>query len=144
MPQAVSGSSGSYPTNTSKSVARSVTVRAIGPSEPLISGQPSNMPLRLTRPAVGLIPASEFQVDGRRIDANPSSPTATVAKFAARPAPGPPDEPPTVRSNAYGFRVNPNSEPKVSPPPSSPRVALPKMIAPAFLSLSVTKASRSG
>src|ERR1700758_508186 len=144
MPKAVSGSSGSYPTNTSNSVAKSVTVRAIGPSEPLISGQPSYMPPRLTKPAVGLIPTTEFQVDGRRIDANPSSPTATVAKFAARPAPGPPDDPPAVRSSAYGFRVKPNSDPNVSPPPSSPSVALASMIAPAFLSFSVTKASRSG
>src|SRR2546425_8580798 len=65
MPRAVSGSSGSYPTITSRSFARSVTVRAIGPSDPLISGQPSNMPPRLTSPAVGLIPTTEFQVDGR-------------------------------------------------------------------------------
>src|SRR6267378_1818053 len=137
-------SSGSYPTSTSNSLARSVTVRAIGPSEPLISGQPSYMPLRLTRPAVGLIPTTEFQVDGRRIDAKPSSPTATVAKFAARPAPGPPDDPPAVRSRPYGFRVNPKRDPNVSPPPSSPRVPLAKMIAPAFLSFSVTKASLSG
>src|SRR5260370_35229281 len=117
---------------TSRSLARSVTVRRIGPRVPVISGHPSNIPLRLTSPAVGLIPTREFQVDGRRIDAKPSSPTATVAKFAARPAPGPPEEPPDVRSNAYGFRVNPKRDPNVSPPPSSPRVPLPRMIAPAF------------
>src|SRR5207237_10797641 len=106
---------------TSRSLARSVTVRAIGPRDPVISGHPSYMPLRLTKPAVGLIPTTEFQVDGRRIDAKPSSPTATVAKFAVRLAPGPPDDPPTVRSSAYGFRVTPQREPSLSPPPSPPR-----------------------
>src|ERR1700674_5088893 len=96
---------------TSRSLATTVTVRAIGPRVPLISGQPSNMPLRLTRPAVGRIPTTEFQVDGRRMEAKPSSPTATVAKFAESAAPGPPEEPPAVRSRAYGFRVEPKSEP---------------------------------
>src|SRR6266852_9193779 len=99
---------------TSRSRATSVTVRAIGPREPVSYGQPSYMPLRLTRPAVGLIPTIEFQVDGRRIDAKPSSPTATVAKFAVTLAPGPPEEPPTVRSRSKGFRVEPNREPNVS------------------------------
>src|SRR3989442_9063775 len=99
MPRAVSGSSVSYRAITSRSLARSVTVRPIGPREQVPSGPPSNIPPRLTRPAVGLIPTTEFQVDGRRIDANPSSPTAIVAKFAERPAPDPPDEPPAVRSN---------------------------------------------
>src|SRR6202049_3741929 len=117
-----SGSSESYTTMTSRSLATSVTVRAIGPREPFSSGQPSNMPLRLTMPAVGRIPTTEFQVDGRRIEAKPSSPTAIVAKFADRPAPDPPDEPPAVRSSPNGFRVEPNREPCVSPPPNSPRV----------------------
>src|SRR5207247_495224 len=128
----------------SRSFARSGTLRAIGPREPVTSGQPSYIPLRLTRPAVGLMPTTEFQVDGRRIDAKPSSPTAIVEKFADSPAPDPPDDPPTVRSSAYGFRVDPNREPCVSPPPSSPSVVFPRMIAPAFLNFSATKESRSG
>ena len=41
------------------------------------------------------------------------------------------------------MRVEPNSEPCVSPAPSSPSVALPRKIAPAFLSLATTKPSRS-
>ena len=40
---------------TSKSFAKSVTVRAIGPSEPLTEGQPAYTPERLTKPAVGRI-----------------------------------------------------------------------------------------
>jgi hypothetical protein len=59
-----------------------------------------NIPVWLTRPAVGRIPTMEFQVEGRRIEAKPSSPTAMVEKFAATLAPGPPEEPPTVRSRA--------------------------------------------
>src|SRR6185312_13528558 len=124
---------------TSRSLARSVTGRAIGPREPCIDGQPANTPLRLTRPAVGRMPATQFHVDGRRIDAKPSWPTATVQKFADTLAPEPPEEPPAVRAKSYGFLVEPKREPWVSPPPSSPRVALARITAPAFLSLSTTK-----
>src|ERR1044072_2247817 len=88
---------------TSRSLARSVTVRAIGPREPCTDGQPANTPLRLTRPAVGRMPATQFHVDGRRIDAKPSWPTATVQKFADTEAAEPPEEPPTVRSTSYGL-----------------------------------------
>jgi hypothetical protein len=42
----------------------------------------------------------QFQVDGLRIDANPSCPTATVEKFAETLAAEPPEEPPAVRSSA--------------------------------------------
>src|SRR5215470_13543843 len=108
---------------TSNSFARSSTVRAIGPREPKTSGQQPKTPPRLTSPAEGRIPAMEFQVDGLRIEAKPSWPTATVEKFAETDAAEPPDEPPTVRSVSYGFRVEPKSEPWVSPPPNSPNVA---------------------
>src|SRR6266404_8208523 len=96
---------------TSNRVARSLTVRAMGPRQPATDGHPAYTPPRLTRPAVGRIPAIEFQVDGRRIDAKPSCPTATVQKFAATLAAEPPDEPPAVRSKSLGFRVEPNREP---------------------------------
>src|SRR6266850_3224836 len=129
---------------TSRSLARSVTLRAIGPREPKISGQQPYTPPRLTKPAEGRMPAMPFHVDGRRIDANPSCPTATVEKFAETDAAEPPDDPPTVRSTSYGLRVEPKSEPWVSPPPNSPRVALPKITAPALRSFSATKESRSG
>src|SRR5205807_7928372 len=120
------------------------TLRAMGPSEPTSEGQPPYTPLRLTSPAVGRIPTRLFQVDGRRMEASPSWPTATVAKLALMLAPGPPDDPPTVRSRSYGLRVTPNREPKVSPAANSARVALPRMIAPAAFSFSTTKASRVG
>src|SRR6266446_7565018 len=100
---------------TSSSFATSVTVFAIGPSWPTGDGHPAHMPERVTRPGVGRMPTTLFQVDGRRMDAKPSSPIATAPKFALTPAPGPPEEPPTVRSGSYGLRVTPNSEPYVSP-----------------------------
>ena len=47
----------------------SPTVRAMGPSEPVMSGQPSYTPPRLTSPGVGRMPATQFQVEGRRMEA---------------------------------------------------------------------------
>ena len=70
MEYAVSGSSGSYPTMMSSNFARSVTVRAMGPKEPWTDGHPAYTPPRLTRPAVGRIPTMQFQVAGRRMDAD--------------------------------------------------------------------------
>src|ERR1051325_4017761 len=129
---------------TSRSVARSLTVRAIGPSEPAFCGQPEYTRARLTSQALVRIPARQVHVDGRRIDASPSCPMPRAARFAETLAADPPDEPPTVRSSAYGFFVEPKSEPCVSPPPSSPRVDFPRMIAPAFFNFSTTNASLSG
>src|SRR3989442_14299584 len=102
------------------------------------------MPLRLTRPGVGRKLTTSFQAPGRRMDANVSSPIATVEKFAVVAHPEPPDEPPTVRSRSYGLREAPNIEPKVSPAAYSLNVVLPRMIAPAFFSRSITNASRVG
>src|SRR5215813_5163890 len=95
----------------SSSMARSRTVRAIGPSAPITVGQLPKTPQRLTKPAVARIPAIEFQVDGLRMDARPSWPMPAVAKFAETLAAEPPEEPPTVRSSAYGLRVDPKREP---------------------------------
>jgi hypothetical protein len=47
------------------------------------------MPLRDTRPGLGRIPTTLFHVEGRRIDAKPSSPIATAPRFALTPAPEP-------------------------------------------------------
>ena len=40
-------------------------------------------PARLVRPTVGLIPTTEFWLEGHRIDPSVSDPNATVTKFAA-------------------------------------------------------------
>ena len=58
------------------------------------------MPLRLTKPGVGRNETIALNVAGRRIDASVSSPSASVARFAASAPPEPPDEPPTVRSRS--------------------------------------------
>src|SRR5689334_9156737 len=128
----------------SSSLAKSATVRAMGPDEPIGDGYPSYIPLRLTRPGVGLIPTTSFQVEGRRIDAKVSSPIARVERFALRHAAEPPDEPPVVRSRSYGLRLTPKRDPYASPPPNSPSVVLPRMIAPAFLNFATTKESSGG
>ena len=49
---------------------------------------------------VGRMPATPFQIDGRRIEAKPSCPTETAQKLADTLAPEPPDEPPAVRSRS--------------------------------------------
>src|ERR1700674_2078684 len=95
----------------SRSLAKSLTVRAIGPICATGDGYPSHMPLRLTKPGVGLSDTTAFQVAGLRIDARVSSPMASGEKFAASAAAEPPDDPPTVRSRSYGLRVMPNIEP---------------------------------
>src|SRR5438552_16383978 len=95
------------------------------------------MPVRLTRPGVGRIDTTEFQAPGRRMEAKPSSPTATVEKLTFNAAPDPPDEPRTVRSRSYALRVTPKSEPKVSPPANSLRVGSRRMIAPALGSMAM-------
>ena len=69
---------------------------------------------------------------------------ATAPKLDEMLAPDPPEEPPTVLAGSYGFLVEPNNEPWVSPRPISPRVDLPMITAPAFLNCSVTKESLSG
>src|SRR6266581_3047148 len=102
------------------------------------------MPLRLTTPGVGRKLTTSFHAPGRRIEANVSSPIATVEKFAVVAHPDPPDEPPTVRSRSYGLRETPNIDPNVSPAAYSLSVVLPRMIAPALFTCSITKASRVG
>ena len=68
---------------TSSSLARSVTVRAIGPIWPVGDGYPPHTPDLVTRPGVGRMPTMLFHVLGRRIEANPSCPIATVPKVRA-------------------------------------------------------------
>src|ERR1044072_4850163 len=91
----------------SSSLARSVTVRVIGPICAVGTGWPSHIPLRLMRPGVARMPASAPQAAGRLSEELVSSPSASSPKFAASAPPDPPEEPPTVRSGAYGLREYP-------------------------------------
>src|SRR6266851_8267237 len=65
------------------------------------------MPLRLTRPTVGLIPAKPFEDDGQTMEPSVSVPMAAAQRFAETPAPEPELEPQGLRSSAYGFLVRP-------------------------------------
>ena len=58
------------------------------------------MPLRLTKPTVGLIPASPFEDDGQTMEPSVSVPIPTAHKFPDMPAPVPELEPQGLRSRA--------------------------------------------
>src|SRR6266851_4106814 len=108
------------------------------------------MPLRLTRPTVGLIPAKPFEDDGQTMEPSVSVPMAAAQRFAETPAPEPELEPQGLRSSAYGFLVRP-------PRPLHPlvewlqrmlahslRLVLPRMTAPAARNLCATQESFGG
>src|SRR5262245_39294568 len=65
------------------------------------------MPLRLTRPIVGLMPTSELLFDGDTIEPSVSVPIAAAARFAPTAGPEPELDPAGLRSSAYGFLVWP-------------------------------------
>src|ERR1022692_3831610 len=108
------------------------------------------MPLRLTRPTVGLKPAIPFDDAGQTMDPSVSVPMAAAQRFADTPAPEPELEPQGLRSSAYGFFVRP-------PRPLHPlvewlermlahslRLVLPRITAPAARSFSATNESFDG
>src|SRR4051812_23391344 len=63
------------------------------------------MPLRLSRPWVGLRPTIPLAEEGPRIDPPVSVPIPNWAKAAAMAEPVPPLEPDGVRWRSWGFRV---------------------------------------
>ena len=105
------------------------------------------MPVRLTRPRVGLIPTTPQALDGETIDPSVSVPTARGAKPADRPAADPELDPDGLRSSAYGFAA---WRPSVDQPLTervdrkfahSDRLALATMTAPAARSRETMNAS---
>src|SRR5579864_1409085 len=130
-------------------MAASRTVRHIGPAPSWLC-EIGIIPLRLTRPTVGLIPASPFDEDGQTMEPSVSVPIPMAARFAEIPAPVPELEPQALRSSAYGFFVRP-------PRPLHPlvewlerilahslRLVLPRITAPAERSLCATNESFGG
>src|SRR5579872_6680935 len=108
------------------------------------------MPLRLTSPTVGLIPAIPFEEEGQTIEPSVSVPMAAAQRFAETAAPDPELDPQGFRLSAQGFFVRP-------PRPLHPlvewlerilahslRLVLPRMTAPAARSLAATILSFSG
>src|SRR6516165_7954443 len=100
----MAGSSGSRATIAASTTAASATVRAIGPAVSWLCAM-GTMPVRLTRPRVGLMPTTELVFEGETIEPSVSVPIATAQRLAATAAPEPELEPDGFRSRAYGFRV---------------------------------------
>jgi hypothetical protein len=73
-------------------IAASVTVRAIGPAVSC-ECDIGIIPLRETRPTVGLIPTTPFVTDGQMIEPFVSVPTAAAHRFAETDTPEPELEP---------------------------------------------------
>src|SRR5580692_5650783 len=124
----------------------SESATAIGPAVSW-TGESGTMPVRLTRPAVGLMPTTPQALDGETIEPSVSVPTASGAKPADRPAAEPELEPDGLRSSAYGLAVWP---PSVDQPlvervdrklAHSDMLALARMIAPAARSRETMNAS---
>src|SRR5215467_2952167 len=105
------------------------------------------MPAPLTRPRVGLMPASPHADDGQTTEPSVSVPTPTAARFAAMAAPVPELDPHGLRSSTYGLCVCP-------PRPLHPlvecverkfahslKLVLPRITAPALRNRSATQAS---
>src|SRR6201996_534335 len=108
------------------------------------------IPARDTRPTVGLIPTRPLALLGHTIEPSVSVPTAATARSAAMAAPDPELEPQGLRFRAYGLRVCPprplqpleeRAERKLA---HSLKLVLPRISAPAALSLPTMKASRAG
>src|SRR5580704_11337172 len=105
------------------------------------------MPLRLTRPSVGLMPTTPQAAAGDTIEPSVSVPTASGASPAATATAEPELEPDGLRPVPCGFTAWP---PSVLSPlldgadlkfAHSDRFALPRMIAPAARSRPTRKAS---
>src|SRR4029077_1027340 len=135
--------------STPSRIAASVTVRAIGPAVSWLCAI-GMMPIRLTRPSVGLMPTSDMLFAGETIDPSVSVPTATAQRFADVAAADPELDPDGLRSRTYGFFVSP-------PRPLQPdvecvdrkfahslRFVLPRMTAPASRSRWTMNASFGG
>src|SRR3954447_10751828 len=86
--------------------AASATVRVIGPAVSWLWAI-GTIPLRLTRPSVGLMPTSPLLFDGDTIEPSVSVPMAAAARLAAIAAPEPELEPDGLGASAYGFFVCP-------------------------------------
>ena len=95
----LAGSAGSGPVSAPSRMAASRTVRAMGPAVSWVL-EMGMMPLRLSRPTVGLRPTKPFTEDGDTTEPSVSVPMATAHRLAATAAPEPELEPLVERSRA--------------------------------------------
>src|SRR4051794_6356269 len=134
---------------TVSNAAASATVRHIGPAVSWLCAI-GIIPVRGTRPRVGLIPTMPHVDEGQITEPSVSVPTPIAARLAAIAAPVPDDEPHGLRSSMYGLCVCP-------PRPDQPleecserkfahslRFVLPSNTAPAARSCCTTKESCFG
>src|SRR5205085_12397118 len=98
------------------------------------------MPVRLTRPKVGLSPTRPHRLAGMRIEPPVSLPNAATHSPPATAAPEPPLDPPGTRLMSHGLRVGGQIVPQAN---SWVRV-LPIRIAPAARSRAAADESTSG
>src|SRR5947209_4139355 len=94
------------PVSAPSRIAASRTVRHIAPALSWV-WEIGMMPLRLTRPTVGLMPTRPFEEDGHTMEPSVSVPMPMAARFAEMPAPVPELDPQGLRSRAEGFLVRP-------------------------------------
>src|SRR5690349_9392126 len=130
-----------------RSAAASATVRAIGPAVSWWC-EIGMMPLRLTRPTVGLRPTTPDSEAGEMIEPSVSEPTAAAHRLALVAAAEPELEPDGLRERSYGLWHWP---PRALQPlddlvermlAHSDRLALPSRMAPASRRRAATPESR--
>src|ERR1700749_4526769 len=99
---------GSGAASRASTAAASATDAAIGPAVSWARDS-GTMPVRLTRPRVGLRPTMPHALDGDTIEPAVPVPMASGAKPTETPAAEPELDPDGLRSRAYGLAVCPPS-----------------------------------
>ena len=123
-------------------MAKSDTVRAIGPSVPNWAMNTSGADGFGTRPCEGRIPNTWFHPAGLRRLPIKSEPSATGNMRCASATAAPPLLPPAVLEGSQALRVAPNTSLKVcDPKPNSGVLVLPIMMQPAARMRAAIRAS---
>src|SRR4051812_36602736 len=139
-----SGAPGSGPAIVLNTNARSAADRARHP-DVLSVDHPNGAFGSGTRPTVGRNPVTLQNAAGLRSDPPASLPSAIGTRPQAKATAAPADDPPHVRVRSHGLRVAPKTVLKVcDPAPNSGVLVLPKVIAPAACSRSVTRSFSVG
>src|SRR5689334_22328293 len=94
------------PASAESSAAASDTLRHMGPAVSCVC-EMGTIPVRGTKPTVGLMPTNPFSDEGDTIEPSVSVPTPSAHRFAETAAPVPELEPEGFRSSTYGLFVCP-------------------------------------
>src|SRR4051795_12642786 len=106
---AVAGSCESGPAIAPRTIAASVTERAIGPGTSK-SGASGRIPYRLARPSVVFTPTSPFASDGLRIEPDVSVPSVAPENAIDAATPEPALDPDGENSGSWALITWPASE----------------------------------